>query len=96
VAAETPGKLLLVSDLHANPWALDAVLADAGAVDHVLCAGDLLNYGPEPRAALARVRSMNATVVQGNHDAAVARGSDPRASTAKQCLALAMRDWTRA
>jgi putative phosphoesterase len=88
-------RVLLVSDIHANPWALDAVLADAGPVDHVLCAGDLVNYGPAPRAAVARVAELDATIVQGNHDAAVALGSDPRASARKQPLAIAMRNWTR-
>jgi putative phosphoesterase len=88
-------KLLLISDIHANPWALDAVLRDAGPVDHVFCAGDLVNYGPAPREAVARVRGLDATIVQGNHDAAVALGTDPRASPKKQPLALATRDWTR-
>lgn len=88
-------KLLIVSDIHANPWALDAVLKDAGSVDHVLFAGDAVNYGPDPRPVIARLRELGAIGVCGNHDHAVAWSTDPRASTAKQPIALAMRDWTR-
>lgn len=88
-------KLLIISDIHANPWALDAVLQDAGAVDHVLFAGDAVNYGPDPRSVLRRLRELDAIAVRGNHDHAVAYDVDPRASAAKEALALAMRDWTR-
>lgn len=88
-------KLLIVSDTHANPWALDAVLNDAGSVDHVLFAGDAVNYGPDPRSVIARLRELGAIGVCGNHDHAVAWSTDPRASAAKQPIALAMRDWTR-
>jgi len=89
-------RILIVSDPHANPWALDAVVRDAGPVDHVLCAGDAVNYGPDPNGLLARLRALQAITVRGNHDHAIAFGADPKASPAKQPLALAMRDWTRA
>ena len=88
-------RILIVSDLHANPWALRAVEADAGRFDHVLCAGDLVNYGPDPAGAVAWVRRHEAIAVRGNHDHAVAFRADPKASPAKQPIALAMRDWTR-
>jgi putative phosphoesterase len=88
-------RILLISDLHANPWALRAVEEDAGPVDHILCAGDTVNYGPRPGAAWERLCELGALSVRGNHDHAVGWGADPRASPAKQPLALAMRDWTR-
>lgn len=88
-------KVLIISDVHANPWALQAVLQDAGAVDHVLCAGDTVSYGPDPRATLDSLRVLGVIAVRGNHDHAVAFGADPKASPSKQPLALAMRDWTR-
>lgn len=88
-------KLLIVSDIHANPWALDAVLRDAGSVDHVLFAGDAVNYGPDPRSVIGRLRALGAIGVCGNHDHAVAWSTDPRASASKQPIALSMRDWTR-
>lgn len=89
-------KVLIVSDVHANPWALRAVFHDAGPVDYVLCAGDITSYGPDPRATLDSLRARGVIAVRGNHDQAVAFGADPQASPAKQPLALAMRDWTRA
>jgi putative phosphoesterase len=88
-------RILIVSDIHANPWALKAVEHDAGAVDHVICAGDTVNYGPDPRGVLSWLRERGAITVRGNHDNAIAFGVDPKASPAKQPLALVMRDWTR-
>jgi putative phosphoesterase len=89
-------RILIISDIHANPWALHAVEEDAGPVDYVICAGDTVNYGPDPCAALSWVRDHGAITVRGNHDHAVAFAADPKASPAKQPLALSMRDWTRA
>jgi predicted phosphodiesterase len=61
-------RILLISDLHANPAAL-AVLPDA---DAVLCTGDLVDYGPDPQAAIAWCRAHAEHVVHGNHDRALA------------------------
>ena len=65
-------KILLISDIHSNITALNAVLEDAGTVDAVWCLGDLVGYGPEPDACIARVRELpNLLCIMGNHDAAV-------------------------
>lgn len=88
-------RILILSDIHANPWALAAVEQDAGRFDHVICAGDTVNYGAAPAIAVAWLRDHGAITVRGNHDHAVAFLADPKASPAKQPLALAMRDWTR-
>lgn len=50
-------RILLISDIHANPWALHAVEAAAGPVDRIFCAGDVVNYGPDPSAAGDRGRA---------------------------------------
>jgi putative phosphoesterase len=86
---------LLISDIHANPWALWAVEKQAGPVDFIICAGDLVNYGPDPVRVLDWARDNGVQTVLGNHDYAVAVGADPKASPTKQPLALPMRDWTR-
>jgi len=88
-------RILIVSDIHANLWALEAVASGAGVVDHIICAGDVVNYGPAPGAAIAWLREQQAITVRGNHDHAVTFRADPRASPAKQVLAMAMRDWSR-
>jgi len=89
-------RILIVSDVHANPWALEAIEREAGPVDGIFCVGDSVSYGPDPVAVLTWLRRRNATVIQGNHDHAVAHDADPKAAPAKRLLALAMRDWTRA
>jgi diadenosine tetraphosphatase ApaH/serine/threonine PP2A family protein phosphatase len=64
-------RLALLSDVHANVEALDAVLADVDAwrADALLCAGDLVGYGPDPEACIERLRSRRALCIAGNHEA---------------------------
>lgn len=64
----------LVSDIHANRVALDAVLADMPPVDVLLCAGDVVGYNPWPVASLDLIRERADATVQGNHDRMVASG----------------------
>ncbi len=62
-------RVLILSDIHANLTALEAVLADAqGAYDAVWCLGDTVGYGPEPDECIRRVRDLGAVTVVGNHD----------------------------
>lgn len=62
-------RYLVLSDIHANLEALEAVLADAGAYDAVLCLGDLVGYGPNPNECVNRVRELpGLTCLVGNHD----------------------------
>ncbi|MEF3306869.1 metallophosphoesterase family protein [Paenibacillus sp. GYB003] len=65
-------KALLISDIHANIYALEAVWRAERDSDVVYCAGDLVDYGPFPREVLDWVREHRAICVQGNHDRAVA------------------------
>jgi putative phosphoesterase len=62
----------LLSDIHANRVALEAVLSDMPAVDHLLCAGDVVGYNPWPAECLETVRERGIPTVMGNHDRAVA------------------------
>ena len=67
---------LIISDIHANLEALDAVLSAAGPCDRVLVLGDLVGYGADPNAVIERVRALpSCTVIRGNHDK-VAAGVD--------------------
>jgi len=64
-------RYLIVSDLHANLEALQAVLAQStGRYDRALCCGDLVGYGADPNPVCEWVRSNCAAVVRGNHDRA--------------------------
>ena len=69
-------RIAVLSDVHANLPALDAVLADAGRVDAVWHLGDIVGYGPEPDAVVARLGKAGAIGVRGNHDAAACGGSE--------------------
>ena len=65
-------RILVISDIHANYEALEAVLADAGAVDETWCLGDLVGYGPDPNLCVELVRDQpQLTCMLGNHDVAV-------------------------
>ena len=69
-------RLAILSDLHANEQALDAVAAELAErqPDAVVCLGDVVGYGPDPVPVLDRIRDLAAVVVKGNHDEAVATG----------------------
>ena len=62
-------KILVISDVHANMVALEAVLADAGKVDQTWCLGDLVGYGPQPNECVERIANLpKLTCIMGNHD----------------------------
>lgn len=64
-------KILLLSDVHANLVALEAVLEDAGEFDAVWNLGDTVGYGPKPRECLDKMVDLFANpVLVGNHDLA--------------------------
>jgi putative phosphoesterase len=65
-------KILVLSDIHSNIFALEAVWKKEGDCDLILCAGDLVDYGPYPREVIGWVREHAVRCVQGNHDAWVA------------------------
>lgn len=67
-------RYLLLSDIHANHAALEAVLETVGTdYDRVICLGDVVGYGPDPNEAVDRVRALDpVAVVRGNHDKACA------------------------
>jgi predicted phosphodiesterase len=73
VSTETT-RVGLLSDIHGNAVALEAVLEDIGSVDAIVCAGDTVGYGPSPGQCVKMVRDRELPTVRGNHDRAVVRG----------------------
>jgi diadenosine tetraphosphatase ApaH/serine/threonine PP2A family protein phosphatase len=69
-------RIAVVSDVHSNLAALDAVIEAAGTVDGWWQLGDVVGYGPDPDAVVERLRTLGATGVQGNHDAAALGGPE--------------------
>lgn len=61
----------LISDIHANKPALDAVLDDMPEVEGFVNAGDTVGYNPYPGECVEAVRDLSMATVQGNHDRAV-------------------------
>jgi len=59
---------LIISDIHANLTALEAVLADAPAFGEIWCLGDLVGYGPNPNECIERVQDFSHISLAGNHD----------------------------
>lgn len=69
-------RIAILSDIHSNLVALDAVLDALGSVDAVWVLGDVVGYGPEPDAVVERLVELGAVAVAGNHDAAVVGSAD--------------------
>ena len=62
-------RILVLSDIHGNLEALQAVLADAGAVDQTWCLGDIAGYGPQPNECIRKISELpELTCMMGNHD----------------------------
>ena len=86
----------MLSDIHGNLDALDACLADAAGLrfDRALVLGDIVGYGADPGAVIARVRGLApAAIVRGNHDK-VACGLDSAGGF--NVVARTAVSWTRA
>jgi predicted phosphodiesterase len=72
-------RYFVISDIHGNLHALEAVIADAASVgyDRVICLGDLVGYGADPTAVIARTRALDpVAIIRGNHDK-VCAGLEP-------------------
>ena len=89
-------KILILSDIHGNWPALQAVLAAEPDADEILCLGDLVNYGPQPRECVEWAMELNPSsrIIQGNHDRAFGLGVPQRGDPACQAMARAMQSAT--
>jgi predicted phosphodiesterase len=85
-------RVLVVSDIHSNLSALDSVLVAAGTVDAVWQLGDVVGYGPDPDAVVARLAEVRAVGVRGNHDAAAVGDLDTEWFNSYARAAI---EWTR-
>ena len=69
-------RLAVLSDIHGNLAALEAVVAALAPFDAVWQLGDIVGYGPQPDEVIERLRVLGAGGVRGNHDAAALRRLD--------------------
>lgn len=83
-------RIAIISDVHANLAALEAITEP---YDLLLCLGDLVDYGPQPREALQWVRERAFTVVRGNHDQALGYDMDCRCAAVMKEASVTTRAW---
>jgi len=81
-------RVLILSDIHGNAAALEAVVREPH--DVVVCLGDVVGYGPEPGTTSRWILQHSEVTVQGNHDRALAAGIPPRCRPAFEWLATAL------
>ena len=77
-------KIAIVSDIHANLEALQALPEE---YDELWVLGDLVTYGPNPAEVVDAIRRRATLIVRGNHDHAAGMGGDPRCSEAFRSMA---------
>jgi putative phosphoesterase len=83
-------RIAIISDVHANRAALQAIQE---TYDFLLCLGDLVDYGPQPREAIHWVRERSLKVVRGNHDHALGYGVDCRCPPNLKEASVTTRRW---
>jgi putative phosphoesterase len=83
-------RIVIISDIHANLAALEAI---GEPYDFLLCLGDLVDYGPQPREAIQWVRERSLKVIRGNHDQALAYNLDCRCAQVMKEASLTTREW---
>jgi putative phosphoesterase len=88
-------KLLILSDIHGNWPALEAVLRAEPDFDAVAFCGDVVDYGPSPVECIAWLREHADHLVRGNHDNALAFDLDCRCMGSFREYSLATRAWHR-
>jgi predicted phosphodiesterase len=87
-------RIAILSDLHANLEATQAVLADAnerGCTDYI-CLGDVVGYNANPRECLEIIQKMECPIVKGNHDEQASLDESSRDFNALAEMAI---NWTR-
>lgn len=91
-------RIAVISDIHGNCVALDAVLNDIKAieVDQIVCLGDAVQGGPQPAEVVARLRELACPVVMGNADDWLLTGTDSGAENIPEERRMRMdvvREW---
>ena len=91
-------RLALISDIHGNLTALEAVLADIERhkAERIVCLGDVAQEGPQPVAVIHRLRNLDIPVVKGNTDDWLVNPKPKKAKSEKERKEMAIGQWVRA
>ena len=91
-------RIALISDIHGNCLALDAVLDDVShqGVEHLVCLGDAIQGGAQPAQTVQRLRDLHCPVVMGNADAWLLTGQETSSQEQTSPQQWAVRDWSLA
>ena len=87
-------RFAIISDIHANLEAFEAVLADArdNKCTNFVCLGDIVGYNANPHECVERVQELDCPIVKGNHDEQASLGESSRDFNE---MAEAAIQWTR-
>ncbi len=86
-------KALIISDIHANFPALQAVLSNDGSYDKLIFLGDVVDYGPHPKECLTFIKENADYYVRGNHDNALGYDTDCNSMGTFREFSYATRAW---
>lgn len=86
-------KVLIVSDIHANMPALNAVLDNEGDYDTLIFLGDVVDYGPNPKECIKFIKENADYYVRGNHDNALGYNVDCNCMGTFREYSIATREW---
>lgn len=86
-------KALIISDIHANYPALQAVIEKDGHFDKLFFLGDVVDYGPHPKACLKFIIENADYYVRGNHDNALGYNVDCNCMGTFREYSIATREW---
>ncbi len=85
-------RIIVLSDVHSNLDALEAVVNNLPTYDELFCLGDIVGYGPQPNEVIEALHQLRPTaVLMGNHDQAVVSG-DVEGFSSNAAKAV---NWTR-
>ncbi len=91
-------RIAIISDIHGNLIALENVLAELGRerIDKIICLGDIVFGGPQPRGVITRLRELGLPIIMGNTDVHFIHTLVPDPNDESDRRAMEMIDWARA
>jgi predicted phosphodiesterase len=91
-------RIALISDIHGNCFALEAILADirSRSIEQIVCLGDAIQGGPQPAEVAQRLRKLACPVIMGNADSWLLTGHATRSHEEISPQQIAVREWSLA